>query len=183
MHKSDVYSCKFIAFNFSVIFYVELNNYYLFSISGARKIKEPIGCFVRFEQNEILKYVPIFLYKIEKKHINYYLTLRERVYEKNILRYFKETFYESKGKIKIIGRGWKIIRFSYQLFIKLGYTHNFFLFLSPILKDKFKKKKKKYYIFYSIFNNEVSLLLNKISLLRVPDVYTRKGIFYRKIIL
>jgi hypothetical protein len=182
MIVNSLYKCKYLIFNYSVIFYLEINCYYLLNISSARKFNESFRFFIFLEKNEVLKYIPIFLYR-NNKYKHWGIVLYDKLLERNKFRYFKEVMYESKGKIKIIGRGWKIIKYSYQLLIKLGFSHNLFLELSPILKYKLKKKKKKYYTFYSIFYNDVNSLLNKFRLLRVPDVYTRKGIFHRRIML
>jgi hypothetical protein len=172
----------YFPFLYSIILYIEINNYYLLSKTSARKFHESNIFYFLLNNIEISKYISLSYYK-NKKYLIQKLQIKNKIIERKKLIFIKETFYLSKGKIKIVGRGWKIIRYSYQLIIKLGYSHIIFLNLSPILKDKFKKKKKKYYIFYSEFYEHVNTLLNKLKLMRIPDTYTRKGIFHRKVIL
>ena len=97
---------------------------------------------------------------------------------------FKGTFYGYKSKIKIVGRGWKIIKTNYNtLLIKLGFSHPLFLVLNTFIKYKIKKKKKKYYVFYGTQFDNIHTLTSIFNLMRIPDTYTRKGIFNRRYIL
>ena len=91
--------------------------------------------------------------------------------------------YENKSKIKIIGRGWKIVKYPYELIVKLGYSHSIFLTLDPFIKLLLKKKNDKFYIFYGVRYEKLNTVMAKFNFMRVPNIYTRKGIFHRKIIL
>jgi ribosomal protein L6P/L9E len=113
------------------------------------------------------------------KHIQIYF---KRLVYKEILT-FKGTIYNFKGKIKIVGRGWKIVKNYSLLLIKLGFSHPLFINTTPYIKYKPKKKKKKYYHFYGTYPNEINLFISKFNKMRRPDTYTRKGIFDRKYIL
>jgi hypothetical protein len=164
----------------TIIFYQEKNKLYIYTSTSARKFKEPLRFYILLTNNEINKYLPLFLQKNNKYNKKSIIKLDKWI-EKQKLNFWKESFYEAKGKLKIIGRGWKIIKYNNQLLIKLGYSHYLYFFLNPIFKHKLKKKKKKYYVFYSAFNNELNTLLNTFKIMRIPDTYTRKGIFHRTI--
>lgn len=172
----------FLLLNYSFISYVEFNNYYIYNISSIRKFNADNKFIIFINNNELVINNSLF-YLSNEKNKNYFFILNYKFFEYKLFKYFKESFYENKSKLKIIGRGWKINKYSYQLLIKLGYSHMIYFNLSPIIKYKLKKKKKKYYLFYGVFYNNLTTNLNKISLMRVPDIYTRKGIFYRKILL
>lgn len=172
----------FLLLNYSVINYVESNNYYIYNISSIRKFNVNNKFFIYIKNNELVINHSIFNFYNDKNK-NYFFILNYKLFEYKLFKYFKESFYENKSKLKIIGRGWKINKYSYQLLIKLGYSHMIYFNLSPIIKYKLKKKKKKYYLFYGVSYNNLTSNLNKISLMRIPDTYTRKGIFYRKILL
>jgi ribosomal protein L6P/L9E len=160
--------------------YVEVNNYYFSTISSSRKIKEYFTYIYLFNQNELLKKESIFFFnKIKNKYVLFMYSLLDTK-KKN---FYKETFYENKAKIKIVGRGWKIVKFPFELLIKLGYSHPIIFTLNPYVKYKLKKKKKKYYVFYGVSYEKVNTIMGKFNFMRIPDVYTRKGIFHRKIIL
>jgi hypothetical protein len=174
------YKNIYISLNNYLVLYHEKNKIYLYSNTSSRKIKESLHYYLLSNNNEINKYIPVFNYK-NKKYKHKYIYTKDKIIEKEKLNFFKENFYENKGKLKIIGRGWKITKYSNQLLIKLGYSHYIFLFLHPIFKYKMKKKKKKYYNFYSVLNNSLNTLLSKIKLMRVSDVYTRKGIYHHTI--
>jgi hypothetical protein len=167
----------YILNNNNFILYIELYKYYIMSNTSARKFKDSNYYLIELNNNELIKKKLFCLFNKYNLKISLYEKIIER--KKNI--FFKNSYYENKGKIKIVGRGWKIIKYSYQLVIKLGYSHLIFLLLSPFLKYKLKKKKKKYYIFYGVDNQELNTLLGKLKLMRIPDVYTKKGIFHRKI--
>lgn len=171
----------FLLLNYSFINYVESNNYYIYSISSIRKFNVPNKYLIFLKNNElIINNSLFFLYNNKNK--NFFFILNNKMFEFKLFKYFKECFYENKSKLKIVGRGWKINKYSYQLLIKLGYSHMIYYNLSPLIKYKLKKKKKKYYSFFGVFYNNLTSNLNKISLMRIPDSYTRKGIFYRKIL-
>lgn len=165
---------------YSYFYYLESNLFYFYSQSNSRKIKTSFKYIFIIQENQILKKLNLFSYK----YINHpYLYFKNSINESKQNTFFKDSFYENKGKIKIVGRGWKITKYSYQLLIKLGYSHSLFLVLSPLLKYKLKKKKKKYYIFYGVFNNHINTLIAQFNFMRRPDTYTHKGIFNRKIVL
>jgi hypothetical protein len=174
-------SIVYLQIFFSYFFYSESNNYYFFGKYSSRKLKELFRYVILVKENEILKKLTLFSYKNNYKKI--YSKKNETILESNKRIFFKGSLYEYKGKIKIIGRGWKIIKFPYELLIKLGYSHPIFVTLDPFLTYKLKKKKKKYYIFYSTWYNKVNTLMSRFYLMRIPDIYTRKGIFQRKVIL
>ena len=68
---------------------------------------------------------------------------RNNILENKEIDFFKGMFYGYKSKIKIVGRGWKIIKSNYNtLLIKLGFSHPLFLLLDGLIKYKIKKKKK-----------------------------------------
>lgn len=165
----------------SYFFYNESNKYYIKSKSSSRKFKESFKYIIIMNNNEIIKKLTLFSFKNNnyKKYQSFY----NSIIENKKRTFFKESFYESKGKIKIIGRGWKIIKYPYELLIKLGYSHHIFLTLNPHLFYKLKRKKKKYYVFYGTYYKQVNTLMSKFNLMRIPDTYTRKGIFQRKVIL
>ncbi len=181
-NKLILFKNRLLLLNYSLINYVESNHYYIYNISSIRKFNISYRYFVYLNNNELLINNSLF-YLYNNKINNWFFILNNKIFEYKLLKYFKECFYENKSKLKIIGRGWKINKYSYQLLIKLGYSHMIYLNLSPTIKYKLKKKKKKYYLFYGVFYNNLTSNMNKISLMRVPDTYTRKGIFYRKILL
>ena len=167
---------------YSYFFYSESNKYYMLSQTSSRKIKDSFKFVIIINENEIIKKISLFSFKNnEYKHS--YLNFHNSILENKKRTFFKSSFYENKSKIKIIGRGWKIIKYPYELLIKLGYSHPIFLTLDPYLNYKLKKKKKKYYVFYGVHYNKINTLTSKLHLMRVPDPYTRKGIFQRKVIL
>ncbi len=170
-----------IQLNKNIIFYIENNNCFTYSISSIRKFRNNFYFFIGIMDNNIIINNSLFiLNKIKLNNNFFYSKMKKTDYK--LIKYFKECFYENKSKLKIVGRGWKIIKYNYQLLIKLGYSHMIFSNLSPILKSKIKKKKKKYYVFYGNSYNELSTTINKIKLMRVPNIYTKKGIFYNKLI-
>lgn len=175
------YKFFFLLFNYSFINYIEANNYYIYNISSIRKFNVDNKYIIFLNNNELVVNNSLFSLQ-NNKNKNWFFILNNKILEYRLFKYFKESFYENKSKLKIIGRGWKINKYSYQLLIKLGFSHMIYFNLSPIIKYKLKKKKKKYYLFYGVFHNYLTSNLNRISLMRVPDVYTRKGIFYRKIL-
>lgn len=168
--------------NNSYIYYQESNKHYLYNKSSSRKIKEFFKYILFANNNEIIKKIGLFSNEINKKKDNY-LKFRNSLFEKNKRKFFKETFYENKARIKIIGRGWKIIKYPYELLIKLGYSHSLFILMDPYFKYRLKKKKKKYYTFYGTSYDKINTLMGKFNFMRIPDIYTRKGIFHRKIVL
>lgn len=180
--KNKLFKNYFITSNYNLILYIENNNTYIYSISSARKFNESNKFFMLVYNNELVKNLSLFYY-YKNKYLHWFFNFHEKLIEYKKMKYIKDVFYNSKGKIKIIGRGWKVIKYSYQLLIKLGYSHMIFFNLSPIIKYKLKKKKKKYYLFYGIFHNLLNSILNKFRLMRIPDTYTRKGIFHRRVLL
>lgn len=167
-------------FIYSYYVYLESNKFYMYTSSSSNKYKRKLKFIYLLNFNEIIKKYSLFSYELKNhKYFNFYISLLEN--KENTFN--KQFLYNQIGKIKIIGRGWKIVKSANQLLIKLGYSHPLFLMLNPYLKYKIKKKKKKYYIFYGIFYDKLNTLTGKFNLMRIPDVYTRKGIFNRKYIL
>jgi hypothetical protein len=164
------------------LFYLEFNKFYFYSKTSSRKLKSKFYFLYLVNKNEIIELVPLFASN-DKRYNHWWYNYNYLLSESKKRKLFKQSFYENKGRIKIVGRGWKIIRYSYLQLIKLGYSHIIYNVFLPIYKDKFKKKKKKYYTYYSLFYTSVNTLLSRFKLMRVPDVYTRKGIFHRKVIL
>jgi ribosomal protein L6P/L9E len=162
-------------------YYLENNNTYLYSINNSKKIKKNLYIIFLYNNNLIIKKFNIFKYILKKNFFfNYYYSLLEN----KELNSFNGSFYGFKSKIKIVGRGWKIVKSNYNtLLIKLGYSHPLFLTLSLHVRYKIKKKKKKYYVFNSSFFDKINTLTSKFNLMRVPDTYTRKGIFNRRYLL
>jgi hypothetical protein len=181
-NKKLIYSNYYLFVQYLYIFYLEINKYYFYSKTSSRKYKDSYRFLNFYNNNEIVQYLPLFILH-RKTYKHWWFKFNYTLSELNKKKFYKQSFYENKGRIKIFGRGWKIVRYSYLLLIKLGYSHMIFNCLLPIYKDKFKKKKKKYYTYYSIFYMNVNTLLGKFKSMRVPDVYTSKGIFHRKIIL
>jgi hypothetical protein len=172
----------YLNLNSSYVYYLEGTIHYICSNSSSRKIKEYLKYVLFLDDNEISKKMNIFAYlKNENKHI--YLNCVNLMLESNKRKVFKESLYENKARIKIIGRGWKIIKFPYELLIKLGYSHPIFFSMDPFTKYKLKKKKKKYYTFYGNFYDKLNTIMGKFNFMRIPDLYTRKGIFYRRLVL
>lgn len=181
-NKLVLFKNYLILLNYNIVLYMENNHTYIYSIGSARKFNEGNRFYIFIRDNEIIKNLSLFYYN-KCKYLHWFFEFHEKIIECKKLKYLKEVFYENKGKIKIIGRGWKINKFSYQLLIKLGYSHMIFYNLSPIIRYKLKKKKKKYYSFYGVSYNLLNSTLNKFRLMRIPDTYTRKGIFHRRILL
>jgi hypothetical protein len=172
----------YLNLNSSYLYYQEGNKHYLCSNSSSRKIKEYLKYVLFINENEITKKIGLFSYrKKEYKHV--YLYFVNSLIESKKRKFFKETFYENKARIKIIGRGWKIVKYPYELLIKLGYSHSIFFLMDPYIKYKLKKKKKKYYTFYGTSYDKLNTIMGKFNFMRIPDTYTRKGIFHRKIVL
>jgi ribosomal protein L6P/L9E len=174
---------KFIYLNNNYMFYtfLENNNIYLYNINNSKKIKRKLQIVFLINKNMIIKKYSIFKLHLYK---NMYYTSYFIINENKEQRLFSGSFYGFKSKIKIIGRGWKIIKTSYNtLLIKLGYSHPLFLTINPFIKYKIKKKKKKYYIFNGTFFDKINTLSGKFNLMRIPDTYTRKGIFNRRYLL
>ena len=121
----------------SLLVYVENNSYYAYSLVNSRKFNE-LGKFYTLKiKNEIIKiklffFLNLYNNTIMKKNIC--------VLKNKLFCFFKEIFYENKGKLKIIGRGWKITKYYYQLTVKLGFSHIIFLNTNPLFKNEFKKK-------------------------------------------
>lgn len=184
MNKNNklLFKSYYILLNYSILLYIENNNIYISTVSSARKFREVNRFCILIQDNEMRKIISLFYFH-NNKYLNNFFQMYNKLIEMKKAKYFKEVFYENKGKIKIVGRGWKIIKYSYQLLIKLGYSHMIFFNLCPVLKHKLKKKKKKYYLFYGVFYSLLNNVLNKFRLMRIPDVYTRKGIFHRRILL
>jgi ribosomal protein L6P/L9E len=162
-------------------FFLENNNIYIYGINSNRKIKKNLQVIFYYNSNNIIKKYSIFkLFLYKNKYFFTYSTINENR-EKKL---FNGIFYGFKSKIKIVGRGWKIIKTNYNtLLIKLGYSHPLFLTLSLYIKYKIKKKKKKYYVFNGTFFDKINTLSGKFNLMRIPDTYTRKGIFNRRYVL
>lgn len=163
---------------YSYLIYSESNKYYFKNKSNGRKIKNSLKYIIFINNNEIMKKLNTFSYK----YVNhYFLYFYNTLINSKNTKFFNNSFYNNKGKIKIVGRGWKIIKYFNILLIKLGYSHSIFRILNPFIK--YRIKKKKYYVFYGVFNNQINTLISKFNFMRKPDVYTYKGIFNRKIIL
>lgn len=143
-----IYKNYYIPNMYFILFYVELYNYYILSNSSARKFKDTSNYYIELSNLELNKKTSILQLNIK---LDSNIKLYEKIIERKKYQYFKESYYENKGKIKIVGRGWKIVRYSYELIIKLGYSHLIFILLSPFLKNKLKKKKKKNIIFFMVY--------------------------------
>ncbi len=162
-------------------FFLENNNIYISGTNNNKKIKRKLQVIFLYNHNNLIKVFNIFRLNLYKHNyfFSYFSILENK--EKNL---FNGSFYGFKSKIKIVGRGWKIIKTNYNtLLIKLGYSHPLFLTLSFYIKYKKKKKKKKYYVFNGTFFDKINTLTSKFNLMRIPDTYTRKGIFNRRYIL
>jgi hypothetical protein len=144
------YKNNYISLNNTVIYYQETNKLYVNSTTSARKYKEQIYFYILSNNNNINKYIPLYLKKKNKYKRKIIIQYNEYI-EKKRLNFWKESFYENKGKLKIVGRGWKIIKYNNQLLIKLGYSHYLYFFLNPIFKHKLKKKKKNIIFFIVYF--------------------------------
>lgn len=176
-----LYKNYLISLNRDVIFYIENNILMTCNISTVRKYNLNKYFNINICNNEVNIYNKIFNIGTKNNDHNNFKKSKIKIIEYKLIKYFKEFFYENKLKMKIIGRGWKIVKYNYQILIKLGYSHMIFVNIYPVIKYKMKKKKKKYYLFYGVLNNELSKELNKIKLMRIPNIYTRKGIFYNKL--
>jgi len=165
------------------VYYQEANVHYVYNYSSSRKFKEPLNFLLLNNIIEITKQAGLFLYMKKKKKKNYYYNSEIAKIESKKNIFFKEVLYENKSKIKIIGRGWKIVKYPYELIVKLGYSHSIFLTLDPFIKLLLKKKNDKFYIFYGVRYEKLNTVMAKFNFMRVPNIYTRKGIFHRKIIL
>jgi len=165
---------------YSYLYYIEGCTFYFCSRSNSRKIRRSFKYLFIIRNNEMLKKINLF----SNKYLSHnYLYFKNSLMINSQVNFFKDSFYDNKGKLKVVGRGWKIIKYAYQLLIKLGYSHPIFNVINPLIKYRLKKKKKKYYIFYGVFNNHINTLISKFSFMRRPDVYTSKGIFNRRVIL
>jgi hypothetical protein len=135
---------------YSYFFYNESNKYYMLSQTSSRKIKDSFKFIIIMNENEIIKKITLFSFK-NKDYKHQYLYFYNSILENKKRTFFKSAFYENKSKIKIIGRGWKIIKYPYELLIKLGYSHPIFLTLDPYLSYKLKKKRKNIMCFMVYF--------------------------------
>jgi len=155
---------KYIYLNNTYMFYffLENNNIYLSSMNSSRKIKRKLQILFLFNtSNNLIKKYSLFKFTLHKhKYFYKYTTINESK-EKNV---FNGVFYNFKSKIKIIGRGWKIIKTNYNtLLIKLGYSHPLFLTLSLYVKYKVKKKKKN--IIYLMVHSLIKLIHYQVNLI------------------
>ena len=160
---------------------LENNNIYVSAINSNKKTKRKLQVIFIFNKNNLIKKYSVFKLALYKNKFFFSYFINNETKERNL---FNGIYYGFKSKIKIVGRGWKIIKTNYNtLLIKLGYSHPLFLTLSPYIKYKKKKKKKKYYVFNGVFFDKINTLSGKFNLMRIPDTYTRKGIFNRRYIL
>ena len=167
--------------SYFLFFFLENNVMYVSGISNSKKMKKQLQVVFFLNNNNLIKKYSMFKYNLYKHKYFYKCFILNESKEKKL---FSSIFYNFKSKIKIIGRGWKITKTNYNtLLVKLGYSHPLFLTLSLYVKYKIKKKKKKYYVFNSSFFDKVNNLSSKFNLMRIPDTYTRKGIFNRRYML
>jgi hypothetical protein len=111
-----------------------------------------------------------------------------KLYSENI----KSTLIGYKAQYKIIGRGFKIYKKSFNYFLKLGYPITYFFSPSISYRNWIKRKSKirnyskkhklKYFNkLYTIGDFKKNLLLKQsiLQFFRLPDIYSKKGIFLR----
>jgi hypothetical protein len=144
--------------------------------------------------NSIIKFKLLFFFIILYNTLN----LLYIIYKNNI-RYLYQHFYNTMNgylfglniKYKIIGRGFKGIKKNNNLIFKLGYPILCY-FTFPIIYCIWIKKKSKQKIFslkhkrsysriFTIGSNlyNFHLLSYKIDQLKIPDIYCKKGLFFR----
>jgi len=131
---------NYIHYIYSFFLYYECNYFYFYNKSNGRKIKYSFKYLFILDNSILIKKLNILSYKY-KTH--FFLYSNNMMFDYKLNLFFKESFYDSRSKIKIVGRGWKIIKYSYELLVKLGYSHSLFFVLSPLIRYKLKKKKKK----------------------------------------
>ena len=112
---------------------------------------------------------------IKHDKFNFYIYL----FFNKLSNIFKSIIYGFDIKYKVIGLGHRGY-YSKNLYLyKIGYSHLVFCFLPIGLKAKKKKKKKMYHKLYSINSNLLSNIFYHLQNMRVPDIYSKNGIYNR----
>jgi hypothetical protein len=144
--------------------------------------------------NSLIKFKLLFFFIILYNTLNIiYITSKKKI------KYIYQCYYNNMNnylfglsiKYKIIGRGFKGIKKNNNLIFKLGYPILCF-FTFPItyciwVKKKSKQKiysfkhKRSYSRIFTIGCNTYNfyLLSYKIDQLKIPDIYCKKGLFFR----
>lgn len=88
-------------------------------------------------------------------------------------------YFGSASRFRIIGRGYKVYNQINHLLFKLGYSHviNYTL---PIYYEVHKKdKNNNFYKVTGIAKSELHSILSNIKSFRIPNVYSKKGVFIK----
>jgi ribosomal protein L6P/L9E len=178
-HLSFFFYWVFSSFFF--VYYNEHNKNIFGTKLGITKVKTNFF-FIKSNKYLLRQFDFNNLLKLNKLYFNDIILI-------NIIR---NIIFGNKGQYKIIGRGFKSLKKSNALFLKLGYPITFFfshsIFYRIWIKKKsktkllsFKHKHKYFYKLYGlgIFKQKLNLDLSKIQFFRLPDIYCKKGIFLR----
>lgn len=154
--------------SYFLLFYSEIN--YLISANELLfvKIKLENNIYIKHKKT-ILHIYPKLLTEKKVKNLKYILNF--------LLFSLKNNYFGTNSRFRISGRGYRLFSEMNHILFKLGYSHviNFTL---PIQYEI--QKKEKYQSFFkitSIGTQNIGNFLYKIKTLRMPNVYSKKGIF------
>jgi hypothetical protein len=153
------------------------------------KINVPTNLFIinlcYFKNSKLLLFVNknlTFFYKdithvSIKKTKNSLLSLEASWrYLNNFSNFYRNLIFKARGFLILKGLGLKVQIIDDLLEFKLGYSHKCYLKIDPEISVKIKKN----LIFFQSVNKErLGNFLYRIKMLKKPDVYKGKGIWYK----
>lgn len=168
------YNINFITNFNKILIYIENNLLFLYGKVLTKKIKLHNIENLFLDNTALEAHTNIYNISTNKQY-----ALKASKLQLNLLRsLFNQTIYLNKSKLKLRGRGYKLYNYTNNLAFKLGYSHMLFYYMMPNMLNKYKKKKLKYYTFYSTNKTILNNMLSGFSDMRVPHYYTKKGIFF-----
>lgn len=175
--------------------YFGKNNYLLFKATISLTRNLIFKCLDEKKMKEFSKNVKICIknkcYEIismnfGKLKFNFYIMIIKLliliiVFMYNIKKTYNSLLYRYVSKLKVVGRGYKIVKNKTAILYKMGFAHSFYIDMSPSLDLLKKKKKKKYFRFFSDFKLYSILIVYKMGLIRSINDYSGRGAqFYYK---
>nr|YP_009117136.1 ribosomal protein L6 [Acrasis kona]AID52052.1 ribosomal protein L6 [Acrasis kona] len=153
----------------------------VFKYLNKKKVKEMWKDFkmlMKMKYDEIINFVKLKDDPIE--HIIFSLIFLI-IFIYKIKEMYNSLLYRYTSQLKVVGRGYKIVRMKTAILYKMGFAHSFFIEMLPSLDLLKKKKKKKYFKFFSDFKLYSILIVYKMGLIRSINDYSGRGAqFYYK---
>lgn len=148
------------------------NNLFLINLCYFKNFK--LLLFVSKNLNIFYKDVSNIL--IKKTSVNLFTLESSFKYLNNFLNFYRNLIFKARGFLILKGLGLKVQFSNDFLELKLGYSHKCFVKIEKGINVKIRKN----LIFFQSSNKEqLGNFLYKIKILKKPDVYKGKGIWYK----